>query len=212
MGDDLCRERVVGVHEAEVGLEGWGLVGGGFRGREDARGVGGEVRLDGGGQGVEGGGVGGVDGDDEAAGAAGWGRRARGCEGRGDFREQPDLAEGRDREDHGFERLGLRVEAHGAAGAGLRVLERREGEGGFGVVRGVVGARRGAHGEGGVDAGAHEVGPREGLAALAGGEGEGRCGVVDCAHGGVGSVGDTAAFGVWTSWGGLARFGTLEAR
>lgn len=68
-----------------------------------------------------------------------------------------------------------------------------------------------AHGEGAVDAGTHEVRTGKRLSALAGGEGEGRGGVVDCSRRSVGCVGDTTTLGVRASWRTLARFGTLEA-
>ena len=112
MVDELGGEGVVGVHEAEVGLEARGRAGGGVGGLEHAGRVGCQGRLDGAGEGVEGGGVGGVEGDDEAAarGAHG-GCGAGGGERGGDFGEHPDLAEGRDGHDHGFEGLGLRVGA-----------------------------------------------------------------------------------------------------
>lgn len=79
------------------------------------------------------------------------------------------------------------------------------------MVLGVVWTGRWAHGEGAVDSGTHEVRTGKRLATLAGGEGEGRSGVVDCSRRGVGSVGDTTTLGVWASWRTLARFGTLKA-
>ena len=219
--DDLRGEGVVVVHEAEVGLEGGGRVGRGFWGPEDAGRVGGQGRFDGGGQGVQGGGVGGVEGDDEAAGSAGGGGRGvRGRQGGGDFGEDADFAQGGDGEDHCFEGFGLRVDAYGVVAvvvaavvaAGLGVVERGEGEGGFGVVLGVVWAWRWAHCERAVDAGAHEVGAGEGLAPLAGGEGEGRRRIVGGPDGGVGGVGHAATLGIWASRRNLARFRALEAR
>ncbi len=216
MGDELGGEGVVFVHEVEVGLEGGRGVGGGSGGLEDAGVVGGEVRGDGAGEGREGGRVRGVDGDDEAAGFARGGCGARGCEGGRDFGEDFDFAEGGDGEDHCFEGLGLRVDAHvvvvvAAAVAGLGVLEWGEGEGVLGVVLGVVWAWRWAHCEGAADAGTHQVGTGERLATLACGERERRGWIVDCSHRGVGSVGDTTTLGIRASWRTLARFRTLEA-
>lgn len=129
MGDDLRGQGVVFVHEAEVGLEGGRRVGGGFGRLEHAGRVRGQVGRDGGRQGVEGGRVRGVDGDDDAARFEGP-RGGRGCQGRGDFGEEADLPQHGEGEDHGFEGLGLRVDAHVvvvvtvaiAVAAGLGVL------------------------------------------------------------------------------------------